>query len=459
MGSKFTFMMELVGLVSLCGCGGNVLSADYADYSSFYARSTDRQLLLNLARERNNEAIYFIQLASISSQYQFSTSTGFAPTHTRTDPVSFNGVPLAQNALTLGGTISAGVQQTPLFSFLPLTGSIYAQTIAAPLQETVFDDLYDQGWHADMILRVMAAEIRIKDKNGIITHVYRNDPYDQSYPDFLTFCDIMRYASEDHILLREQGNDSDSASSDAGNRTSGVPGKTDDTKDNAKSDGKSVTVFSGKKAKLSEVVAAVGAHLNVSYDADKGFNVTRPQVTNRWVFRENTYYKPITDEDQANFCRAKLFAKEYFSQNGPTKVEFRFRSFEAVMFCLAKEQVYFQDLAKNSDIPNIRFDDKDRLCAHVTRALLCSDGKTIIDGTHFDVGPILTLTYDKPPKDFLVTAKVHYENQWYLVGDPENGSPWEADNRMAFTVVAYLFSQVAIDTQKLPQQQLIQIVQ
>ncbi len=141
---------------------GNALSEDFADYSRIYGDSMNKQLLLNLARESHNEPVYFIQLASISSQYQFTTSTGFNASHTRTAPPNQGAADEVQNALTLGGTINAGVQQTPVFSFLPLNGATYAQTLATPIPAKVFNELYDQGFPADMLLRVMVDEIRIK---------------------------------------------------------------------------------------------------------------------------------------------------------------------------------------------------------------------------------------------------------------------------------------------------------
>jgi len=46
----------------------------YANFSAVYADSNNRQLLTNLAREQQDEPVYFIQLASISSEYQFNSS-------------------------------------------------------------------------------------------------------------------------------------------------------------------------------------------------------------------------------------------------------------------------------------------------------------------------------------------------------------------------------------------------
>ena len=187
--------LALVPLAGLFGCAGNALSEDFADYSRIYGDSMNKQLLLNLARESHNEPVYFIQLASISSQYQFTTSTGFNASHTRTAPPNQGAADEVQNALTLGGTINAGVQQTPVFSFLPLNGAAYAQTLATPIPAKVFNELYDQGFPADMLLRVMVDEIRIKGgASGTHPQYLRNNPYDATYPAFLRFCDNMFYA-------------------------------------------------------------------------------------------------------------------------------------------------------------------------------------------------------------------------------------------------------------------------
>ncbi len=63
---------------------GTALHTDFTDYSEVYADSMNRQLLLNLARLANDEPAYFIQLGTIASQYQFTTSASFSPSHVAT---------------------------------------------------------------------------------------------------------------------------------------------------------------------------------------------------------------------------------------------------------------------------------------------------------------------------------------------------------------------------------------
>src|SRR5579862_2887363 len=100
--------LRLIPLIVLCGCAGTALRNDYSEYSDVYAKSVNRQLLLNLARLSHDEPPYFVQLGQISSQYTFSSSVSLMPSHARiTHP---NGVlqNLVQDNSTFGGSVGAG---------------------------------------------------------------------------------------------------------------------------------------------------------------------------------------------------------------------------------------------------------------------------------------------------------------------------------------------------------------
>jgi hypothetical protein len=57
-------------------------------------------------------------------------------------------------------------------------------------------------------------------------------------------------------------------------------------------------------------------------------------------------------------------------------------------------------------------------------------------------------------------VEVDYKNETYSVGDFDGEDVYPTDsnqNRAVFTMISYLFSQTAINTQNLPVQQLIQV--
>src|SRR5438270_6241771 len=152
-------------LVLLTSCAGPALRHAYRDYSEVYAESVNRQLLLNLARLSNDEPPYFIQLGQINSQFTFNTSVGFAPSQARVKHPGGTASEIVQDGLTLGGTVSAGAVEAPTFQFVPLNGEAFAQAINIPISDKLFYTLYDQGFHADILVRTMVASVRYRDTN------------------------------------------------------------------------------------------------------------------------------------------------------------------------------------------------------------------------------------------------------------------------------------------------------
>src|ERR1700722_8339451 len=77
----------LLALICLSGCLSHVaMRKDQVNYSRAYGDSSNEQLLLNLARLANDDPVYFVQLGSISSAYQFGTSAGFSPSYVNNTP-------------------------------------------------------------------------------------------------------------------------------------------------------------------------------------------------------------------------------------------------------------------------------------------------------------------------------------------------------------------------------------
>jgi len=143
------------------GCVSHVaLKSDFGDYSESYGQANNRQLLLNIARLSQDDPVAFIQLASISSQYQFSTSAGFNPTGTRTAPVANGAAPFVQHALTFGGTAGTGLTQTPIFQFVPITGTNLIEALLTPITDKVFLTFFDQGYPADLVVRTMVESVQ-----------------------------------------------------------------------------------------------------------------------------------------------------------------------------------------------------------------------------------------------------------------------------------------------------------
>jgi hypothetical protein len=427
--------LAVLPLIALAGCAGAALHHDYADYSQVYADSINRQLLLNLARLSRNEPAYFIQLGTISSQYQFTSSAGFQPLHSRVSHPNGAVTSAVQDTLTLGGSLGAGVTETPTFSFVPLNGEGFAEAILAPISDKTFLTFYDQGYQADLLARTMVASvaIKIKDASGKPAYKYYiNNPYSPTYPEFLEYCDGLRNAQLNQTLTL-------------------APNSKDP-----------LTVYSDSKAALSEIVSAINAGLTVKYNADsKSYVVTTEKGRQGLRLGPNLAALPAAART-AEYTKAETFA------TGFGETEFKMRTFEAVMYSVAKEAVYFNELKDHPErrsSSNIEFvDNGDGAIAVVNR----SSGAGA-----FAVRPVIRIKYNREVgRHFSKLVDIKYGKDTYLVGDLEGAesdidTPFghgaskvkvpATNNRSSFTLISYLFSQIAIDPQKLPVQQLIQV--
>jgi hypothetical protein len=451
---KFVWkQIAVLQLICLCGCVSSVaLRNDYDNYSDVYGDAINKQLLLNIARESQQDPVYFLQLASISSQYQFSTSAGFTPSATRTAPPSGAMAGIVQHALTLGGSASAGVTQTPQFQFLPLNGSNYVQAVLTPIPDRVFWTFYDQAWPANWVVRTMVDSIqKITTTNcfqtnivGSVTNIttnsvtskienYVNDPSDPTYPKFLECCDALRYGQLFQTLSVEK----------------------------VRGDKTLVFASTNSKTKLADVAGAISSGLSVVYTNNSIRVETKPED----IFRLATNKYSNVDEythyisNRLSYIDAGLALSNAISfttnfANGSFK--FKPRTFEGIMNSVATEEAAYKLFTHSTNLfysNNITFtNDAYGPIAIVTR--------TFGTGT-FTNRPILRITDTNWP-GYSKLIGLDYKGVNYSIGDFTDGRedvfPADtAQNRAVFTMISYLFSQVAIDTSKLPVQQLIQV--
>src|ERR1700683_185278 len=177
-------------VLALSGCGGMRYRADYNSFNAAYADSSNRQMLLNLARLDQHDPTYFLQFGQISVQYQLSSSINgmFANT---IPPQATSHLPV----VTETGTIGAGASTTPSFTFIPVTDDKVAQELLLPVPPDVIYTLFQQGAPVDQLLRLMVErfEIQLPGESKITT--FSNNPgrcSARSYATFLKICAIAR---------------------------------------------------------------------------------------------------------------------------------------------------------------------------------------------------------------------------------------------------------------------------
>jgi hypothetical protein len=156
-----------------------------------------------------------------------------------------------------------------------------------------------------------------------------NDPNDPSYPQFLEFCSQLRYAQLCHALT-------------VGTAISNA------------------LIYSSTNAKLTDVVAAVQAGLSVKCDSTNNGHIAVTQSPSikfvgpgelyreRYEYLTNELKKPadtnITFDNQdpgLDVANAVHLAQEFTSGNYTLKM----RTFEAAMYSVAKQEVYFRHFA------------------------------------------------------------------------------------------------------------------
>jgi hypothetical protein len=441
----------LFSLICLCGCASpTALKSDYADYSDVYAKSSNEQLLKNLARLANDDPAYFIQLGTINSQYTFSTMGGFMPSYTKNAPAGAMASGI-EHTLMFGGSLSAGLTQNPQFQFLPIAGSNLVEAMLNPITDKVLYTFYDQGYPAELVARTMVASVQhattTKSDTGIVTNYeyWINNPNDPTYPRFLDFCSTLHYDQRWQVL------------------TVGTGATTTNL------------VYCGTNSKLPDIVASVQAGLSVKFDTNSDntvvtqiqpgsfkFVVNNPPDVDFYMKRKALIglekFSPAslseldhkvtgdTQDPETSLSSAVGTAQDFAADHFVLKM----RTFEAAMYSVAKEEGYFRRFAEGAQHPPPYPDvaymiDADGPCAKVTRS----------NNSTFKVRPIMTLTcpndpIEKAPPSNLV---VHYGDKTYFVGDPTNST----QNKTVFTILTYLYSQTAISTQNLPVQQLIQV--
>ncbi len=194
-------MLAILTLVTsfLSGCAAKRLRIDYRGYENSYAESSNRQLLLNLARLNQHHPTYFFKLGPISTAYRIQGT--LSATGQQVAGAYAN--PLAQS-ITGGGTPGTLLEQDPTFTFIPVNDDTVAKQLLTPIPDQYFYVYFQEGWRVDMLFRSMVDRIEYHKPNGEIV-VVRNSNTSDNIPGYLTFLRISALVYElqknGHLLL------------------------------------------------------------------------------------------------------------------------------------------------------------------------------------------------------------------------------------------------------------------
>jgi hypothetical protein len=486
--------LAVVLVLLLGGCTGKVLRTAFRNDSESYADAVNRQLLLNLARMAHDEPPYFVQVGQMNTNYNFGASVGAMPSHARISHPNGVVANLVQDNLTVAGNLGLTGTESPSFQFVPLAGESFARAILAPIDERILMSLFDQGFHADVLMRTMVARIELSDgRTDGKTITLVNHPLDPSYPRFLRLCHYLyEYGQLGHFAVIRPGRPTftlksgdvklaDAVSAiQAGYTISDIPGAPKDSSDNRKD----------KPGKAMDSPVSPNDSSGAIPDNTGSLSIMLPNVNPAIVFDNKALPDPVRPGIEAIFTGANTVAagdeshgatpegsaaaKEIKDRLSGWTIKLTMRTFLSVVYAISKEESYFRTLKnrRNEDLPaygstsevdSVRFSRG----TFGTNMTVCY--KAPIRETE-TFSPVLTLSKLNETSDLRLQqlVEVDYEGDKFAIADlvPRNaeasttvGEPGlpSISNRNVFTLLSYLFAQVAIDPQKLPPQQLIQV--
>ncbi len=137
-------------LVMLSGCvqlGPSILQSNRTNYNIAVHESANEELLLNIARLRYREPVQFLQLSSITANFNVTTD------------LSFSGVFPEGLLNTYSMIFGMAYSENPTLSYIPLDGSAFASNF---LKETNHDTillLIRGGWNIKRVMRFLVRQI------------------------------------------------------------------------------------------------------------------------------------------------------------------------------------------------------------------------------------------------------------------------------------------------------------
>ena len=164
--SKYlTRSLLLIQLTNLTGCLSPI-ALDHAviAYDKTTTEILSKQLLLNIGRAHQHQPLHFTGVSNITATFNFQFNAGATP--------AFTGESGSVMTPIFGGTIS----ENPTISIVPIEGEEFTKRLLTPMQESKLTMMLRQGADVDLILRLLASELRLQNSTKI--SIAQNQPTD-----------------------------------------------------------------------------------------------------------------------------------------------------------------------------------------------------------------------------------------------------------------------------------------
>ncbi len=150
----------------LSGCLSPItLNRAVTSYDEAVTEAVSKQLLINIARAHRHQPIHFTGVSNIAATFDFRVNAGATPALT------------GDVATTLVPNFGGSMAENPTISIVPIEGEEFTKRLLTPFQETKFILLLRQRFDIDLLLRLMAQELRVKQNGREVS--YRNMPVDK----------------------------------------------------------------------------------------------------------------------------------------------------------------------------------------------------------------------------------------------------------------------------------------
>jgi len=168
-------------LLLLSGCasiGPGTVARDRFDYTRSVADSWKRQMLINIVKIRYGDAPIFLDVASITNQYQLTTDLNAS--------LTWQFPPSGSNSQKVG--VDANFVDRPTITYTPLTGDKFARSLMTPIAPSSVMSLVEGGYPIDLVFRVLVHSV-----NGIRNQFGGSARMRQADPDFYPLLEKLRH--------------------------------------------------------------------------------------------------------------------------------------------------------------------------------------------------------------------------------------------------------------------------
>jgi hypothetical protein len=134
-------------------------------YDQSVTEALAKQLLINIARAQHHQPVHFTGVSNIAATFDFRLNAGATPALT------------GEAGRALMPIFGGSVAENPTISIVPIEGEEFTKRLLTPFQETKFTLLLRQRFDIDLLLRLMAQELRVKENGQELS--YQNTPADR----------------------------------------------------------------------------------------------------------------------------------------------------------------------------------------------------------------------------------------------------------------------------------------